>query len=76
VPGGDLQDTMNKLGTAVTSMRTFFTEVQVELKKCAWPTRPELLESTVVVIVSVLILGVVVGLSDVILQNLMRVIAH
>ena len=43
----------------------FLEEVQVELKKCAWPTRPELMESTVVVIVASAILGAFVGFSDV-----------
>lgn len=42
----------------------FLGEVQAELKKCAWPTRPELYESTIVVIVSVIILGSFVGVSD------------
>lgn len=49
-------------------------EVQVELKKCTWPTRPELLESTVVVIVAVAILAAVVSLSDVILNVLLRIV--
>ena len=41
----------------------------MELKKCAWPTRPELFESTVVVIVPALILGVFVGVSDLVLMK-------
>ena len=45
-------------------LRRFFGEVQAELKKCAWPTRPELYESTIVVTVSVIILAVFVGISD------------
>ncbi|HMP75663.1 MAG TPA: preprotein translocase subunit SecE [Kiritimatiellia bacterium] len=64
---------MNKLGQLITGTRDFVGEVQVELKKCTWPTRPELLESTVVVIVAVAILGAVVSLSDVILSTLLRV---
>ena len=46
-------------------LKTFFEEVKVELKKCAWPTRPELMESTVVVIVASILLGAFVGFSDV-----------
>jgi preprotein translocase SecE subunit len=64
---------MNKVGQAVVSVRNFLGEVQVELKKCAWPTRPELMESTGVVIVGLLILTAVVGLSDMILMWVMRV---
>ncbi|NKB25151.1 MAG: preprotein translocase subunit SecE [Kiritimatiellae bacterium] len=44
--------------------RTFLEEVQIELKKCAWPTRQELHESTIVVIISMVMLGVFVGASD------------
>ena len=65
---------MNKIGAALSGVRTFLNEVQVELKKCAWPGRSELLDSTAVVIVSVLILGVYIGVCDVILQTFLRVV--
>lgn len=65
---------MSKLKQAVTGIQTFMGEVQVELKKCTWPTRPELLESTVVVIVAVLILGAAVGFSDLILNMILRLV--
>jgi preprotein translocase subunit SecE len=48
--------------------------VQVELKKCTWPTRPELLESTVVVVVAMLILGAAVGFSDLVLNLILRLV--
>jgi preprotein translocase subunit SecE len=67
---------VNKLGQFVSGIRTFLGEVQVELKKCTWPTRPELMESTIVVIVAVAILGTVVALSDVILNGLLRVVVR
>jgi len=65
---------MRKPGEMITGIGTFFEEVQVELKKCAWPTRPELLESTMVVVISVIILGTYVGLSDGIVMQVMRLI--
>jgi preprotein translocase subunit SecE len=65
---------MNKLGQMVTGTKTFLGEVQTELKKCTWPTRPELFESTIVVIVSVFLLTLVVGFSDLILMWLMNVL--
>lgn len=45
-------------------MRIFLDEVKVELRKCAWPTRSELHESTIVVIVSVVGLAGFVGICD------------
>ena len=65
---------MSKLKSAVVGIQTFLGEVQVELKKCTWPTRPELLESTVVVIVAVLILAVAVGFSDLVLNMILRLV--
>ncbi len=53
-------------------MRDFLVEVTAELKKSSWPTRKELIDSTMVVIVTVLILGVFVALADLVF---LRVIA-
>lgn len=44
--------------------RTFINETIVELKKCSWPQREELYESTILVIVTVLILALFVALVD------------
>ncbi len=55
-------------------MRGFLGEVNLELKKCSWPSRSELMESTVVVIVSVVLLAVFVGLSDGVLLALLRLV--
>lgn len=51
---------------------TFVNDVGLELKKSAWPTRPELLGSTVVIVLSVLALGAFVGASDYVLVKLVR----
>ena len=58
----------------MTGVRTFVEDVRNELKKCSWPTRAELFESTVVVIVSVLIVGVFVGASDIVLLALLKLL--
>jgi preprotein translocase subunit SecE len=48
----------------ITAARTFISEVGMETKKCVWPERQELVESTVVVVVSVVLLSAFVGVSD------------
>jgi preprotein translocase subunit SecE len=48
----------------MTQVRDFVKEVQVESTKISWPTRGELRDSTVVVIVMVLILSVFIGIVD------------
>jgi preprotein translocase subunit SecE len=46
------------------STRIFFGEMLEELKKCTWPTKTELRDSTIVVIVAALILGLFTSISD------------
>ncbi|MGA1193422.1 MAG: preprotein translocase subunit SecE [Kiritimatiellia bacterium] len=65
---------MGKVQSAVTGTKTFLGEVQDELKKCAWPTQGELVQSTWVVIISVFILAAVVSVSDLVLMNIMRLV--
>ena len=47
-----------------SSARLFFTEMVGELQKATWPTRTELRDSTIVVIVAAVILGIFTSISD------------
>ena len=67
---------MSKVQQAISGIKVFVEDVRNELKKYSWPTRSELFESTVVVIVSVLIVGVFVGVSDVVLLALLKLVVH
>ncbi len=51
-----------------TQVREFVKEVQVESTKVSWPTRNELRDSTIVVIVTVLLISGFVGIVDKILS--------
>ena len=62
---------MKKIVELFNTLKTFLGEVKIELKKCTWPTRQELIGSTMVVVISVLIIGVFVGLSDTVLMFLL-----
>jgi preprotein translocase subunit SecE len=46
------------------SVRIFAGEMIGELKKATWPTRVELRDSTLVVIVAVIILGIFTSIAD------------
>lgn len=46
------------------STRIFAGEIIDELKKATWPTKTELRDSTIVVIVAAIILGVFTSISD------------
>ena len=58
----------------LVKMRNYVDETQEELKKCSWPSREELKGSTVVVMVTIAILGVFTVGVDWILSSLMRLI--
>jgi preprotein translocase subunit SecE len=55
---------MKKLREMVLGFRRFLDEVVAELRKCSWPSKPELFESTVMVIAATVLLGAFVGISD------------
>ena len=65
---------MNKLMQSIGNLKGFIGEVKVELLKCSWPSRKELFGSSVVVIVSVIILGAFVGVCDLVNMNLLKFI--
>ncbi|HEX5490242.1 MAG TPA: preprotein translocase subunit SecE [Candidatus Udaeobacter sp.] len=65
----------------MTKVKSFFNEVKVELQKCSWPWDPkekgfrrykELVDSTIVVTIAMLLLGGYVALFDFILVNVVH----
>ena len=47
---------------------TFVTEVQAEVKKVTWPDREQLKNATLVIIGFVLLMALIIGIMDVVLQ--------
>jgi preprotein translocase subunit SecE len=58
--------------SAMEQVREYMKDVRAELTKVSWPTREELRDSTVVVIVTVLLVAAFIGIVD---QGLNRVVA-
>jgi len=54
---------------------TFIKESYAELGKITWPTRGELFESTIVVIVSVILMSILLGIVDWGFNQLLRLFA-
>ncbi len=46
----------------------FLTAVREELRKVTWPSRPELIKATRMIIVLSIVLGITIGLMDWLLQ--------
>jgi preprotein translocase SecE subunit len=63
---------MDKIRALFQGIGTFVEEVVHETRKTTWPEKRELVESTVLVIVSLLLLSAVVWLSDKILILLLK----
>lgn len=52
----------------------FFKDVKLEMMKVSWPTKDELIGSTVIVLVSLAILSGFIGLCDIILSKIVNII--
>ena len=52
----------------------FVSEVLVELKKVSWPTRKELIDSTFIVLISSVTLGVLIGVTDFALSKFLSIL--
>jgi preprotein translocase subunit SecE len=53
----------------IVRLRNYVLETREELKKCTWPSMTELKGSTVVVLISVLMLGIFTVVVDYVLLN-------
>ena len=64
---------MKQIGTRIKS---FFGEVRTEMGKVSWPDRTELVGSTAVVFVSVILLALFIGACDFVLSKLIQLLIH
>ena len=48
----------------ISKVKKFISEVIAEMKKVSWTTRQELVDSTLIVILSSFLLGIFVGVID------------
>ena len=56
-------------------LRVYVLETREELRKCTWPTVDELKGSTVVVIISILLIGIFTVLVDLSLVNVIKLMS-
>jgi preprotein translocase subunit SecE len=57
----------------INKIKEFFREVKVELKKVVFPSKDELIGSTWVVIIAVVIVSLFLGLVDLGLSKMVRI---
>ncbi len=58
------------------TVRIFTSELVGELQKASWPTKTELKDSTIVVIVACLLLGLFTSVSDFALLNVVNAVTE
>lgn len=58
----------------IGKIKGFANDVVAEMKKVSWPTKDQLRESTIVVIVTSILFTLIVWLIDTVLTELMKVI--
>ena len=63
---------LESLKQPVTRSREFLEECWAELKKVHWPARKEVQAATVVVVIGVVLIGVYLGVVDLVLTALVR----
>ncbi|MBN1571621.1 MAG: preprotein translocase subunit SecE [Deltaproteobacteria bacterium] len=52
----------------------FLREVKVEIKKVTWPTRKEIIASTAVVLLTTIIISSFLGLVDLLLSEIVKML--
>ena len=60
-----------KLAGAVAQAGGFLKAVRAELDKVTWPTRPELVKATRMIVILSIVLGIAIGLLDFVLQKIL-----
>ena len=58
----------------VGKLGNFIHSIQTEAKKITWPSRGEVLRSTIVVIVSIIVLAVFIGGIDIFFLQIIRLL--
>lgn len=59
---------------ALTRVRNYVTSVRSEIGRVSWPSRKEVVSLTVLIILLAVVLGIYLGLVDVIFQQILRVL--
>jgi preprotein translocase subunit SecE len=62
--------------SAIDQVKEFYKDVRLESAKVSWPTREELKDSTIVVLVTVVLIAAFIGVVDLILTFSVGLLFH
>ena len=63
-----------KISQIFQNLINFIKEARAELKKVTWPNRKELISSTVVVMITVVLVAIYLGLIDLLFSRVVTII--
>jgi preprotein translocase subunit SecE len=64
VSGFALMEPVGKVGAQWQRLRSFFHDVRVEMRKVSWPSRADVISTTIVVTLTVVFFGLYFALTD------------
>ena len=67
---------MNKKGNIIKRIGNYLTEIRGELKKVTWPTKNDMIKTTIAVIVASVIFGIYLTSVDTIFRIVFDYIRH
>ncbi len=70
----EIRSASEKKANFIYKSLQFLREVKIELKKVTWPTRKQTISSTIVVIIIVFLISFFLGIVDIALSNILRLI--
>ncbi len=65
---------MDRIRAFLDKAKQFFREVRVEMKKVTWPSRKETIASTSIVLITVFVVGFYLGIVDLGLSRLIKIL--
>ena len=69
-----VQNALDKVKDTWIKIKTFFVEVNVEIRKVTWPSLKEVRDTTIVVIIAVFIFGIFLYLVDLALGEALKLL--
>jgi preprotein translocase subunit SecE len=55
-------------------MGNYFRDVRSEMKRVVWPTRPEIINSSIVVIIALIFFSAFIALTDIVVQQIVTML--
>lgn len=69
----DASANLSKAAAARKNIVKFFKDIKLELKKVIWPTKAQLINNTITVLLACLVVGAIIWIADLVLTKLVEI---